>query len=95
MTANQTCEYREIDSKRRPVSHDYLAALEDRVAWFESFICKLKTVSDDERNGMLENINFRDHFTGSTSGESCNGAISQLVGLNSAISLQASAEGIY
>ncbi|KZL64436.1 transcription factor [Colletotrichum tofieldiae] len=52
-TANATCEYRPVDRKRVPVSHEYVASLESRLAWFESLVRKLRAATAEEREEML------------------------------------------
>ncbi|KAF9873440.1 transcription factor [Colletotrichum karsti] len=53
VTAKTTCEYREVDRKRVPVSHEYVASLESRLSWFESFIKNLRAATPDQREEML------------------------------------------
>ncbi|KAL3295967.1 TEA1-TY1 enhancer activator [Colletotrichum asianum] len=66
-TAKQTCEYREIDRKRRPATHEYVVSLENRVASLESFIRSLQTSPDKERDEMLQTVSFGDHLQASGS----------------------------
>jgi len=56
------CEYRGDDSKRCPISREYVDALETRIAKLESFLAELKTASGDERNRMVDEIAFIDHL---------------------------------
>ncbi|KAL1869590.1 hypothetical protein Daus18300_005444 [Diaporthe australafricana] len=60
-TAGQACEYREVDRKRRPATHEYVASLENRVAWLESFIGRLQAAPGQERDSMLQSVSFGDH----------------------------------
>ncbi|KAF5527928.1 putative transcriptional regulatory protein [Colletotrichum aenigma] len=62
VTAKQTCEYREVDRKRRPATHEYVVSLENRVASLESFIRSLQTAPDKERDEMLRTVSFGDHL---------------------------------
>ncbi|GKT93833.1 transcription factor [Colletotrichum tofieldiae] len=39
--------------KRVPVSHEYVASLESRLAWFESLVRKLRAATAEEREEML------------------------------------------
>ncbi|GKT51153.1 putative transcriptional regulatory protein [Colletotrichum spaethianum] len=50
---NTTCEYRPVDRKRVPVSHEYVASLESRLSWFESFVRNLRAATAEEREEML------------------------------------------
>ncbi|KAF6803265.1 transcription factor [Colletotrichum musicola] len=52
-TAKTPCEYREVDRKRVPVSHEYVASLESRLAWLESFVKKLRASTPQQRDEML------------------------------------------
>ncbi|KAK2605722.1 hypothetical protein N8I77_008539 [Diaporthe amygdali] len=61
-TAGQACEYREVDRKRRPATHEYVVSLENRVAWLESFIGKLQAAPTQERDDMLQSVSFGDHL---------------------------------
>jgi hypothetical protein len=61
------CEYRANDARRRPVSHKYLSALEARLAYFESFIQKLKNASQEQRDILLTEIILDDHFVAKSS----------------------------
>ncbi|WQF86613.1 hypothetical protein CDEST_11627 [Colletotrichum destructivum] len=51
--ASTPCEYRPLDRKRVPVSHEYVASLESRLAWFESFVRSLRAATPEERDAML------------------------------------------
>ncbi|KAF6792629.1 transcription factor [Colletotrichum sojae] len=70
-SAQQACEYREVDRKRRPATHEYVASLENRVARLESFIATLQGSSAAERDAMLRTVTFGDHLgsTGSRDAE--------------------------
>lgn len=59
-TASVRCEFREDDFKRPPVSREYIAALESRVATLEAVIGKLKGASYEERDEILEGITLQD-----------------------------------
>lgn len=61
-TAQQPCEYREVDRKRRPATHDYVVSLENRVAWLESFIGKLQAAPSHDRDSLLQTVSFGDHL---------------------------------
>ncbi|KZL83113.1 transcription factor, partial [Colletotrichum incanum] len=52
-TANTPCEYRPVDRKRVPVSHEYVASLESRLTWFESLVRKLRAATAEEREEVL------------------------------------------
>lgn len=58
--ANVRCEFREDDFKRLPVSREYIAALESRVATLEAVIGRLKGVSHEERDDILDGITLQD-----------------------------------
>ncbi|KAK8164668.1 fungal-specific transcription factor domain-containing protein [Phyllosticta citrichinensis] len=62
LAAGQYCEFRDNDTKRRPVSHEYVMALENRIAWFENFVGKLKRASSADRDAMLEEMSLHDHL---------------------------------
>lgn len=61
-TAGQSCEYREVDRKRRPATHEYVTSLENRVAWLESFIGRLQEAPVHERDDLLQSVSFGDHL---------------------------------
>ncbi|KAM0261476.1 hypothetical protein ACHAPA_009796 [Fusarium lateritium] len=67
--AGKTCEYRELDKKRRPVSAKYVAELEDRVAYLESFITKLREAAPQDRASLLDIPEFADHLQNDPSKE--------------------------
>jgi hypothetical protein len=54
------CEFREDDFKRAPVSREYIAALESRVATLEALIGKLKEASPEERDEILEGVTLQE-----------------------------------
>jgi hypothetical protein len=58
---DQTCAYPVVDRKRRPASRDYVASLENRVAWLESIIVKLKLAPSQEREAILNSLSFPDN----------------------------------
>ncbi|KAK7417452.1 hypothetical protein QQX98_004572 [Neonectria punicea] len=60
--ASQTCEYPDQDRKRRPVSLEYVTALETRVAWLESLLLSVKTATLGERDSMLHAVSFGNDF---------------------------------
>ncbi|ETS83950.1 hypothetical protein PFICI_05826 [Pestalotiopsis fici W106-1] len=60
-SSNQDCEYRE-QSKRRPISRLYVAGLEDRIAWFENLVNRLKAASPSERDAILDTVDLGDHL---------------------------------
>ncbi|KZL84084.1 transcription factor, partial [Colletotrichum incanum] len=55
------CEFRESDFKRPPVSREYVATLESRIASLESLLSKLKSADSDERNRILDDLEDQDH----------------------------------
>ncbi|KDN70456.1 putative fungal specific transcription factor domain-containing protein [Colletotrichum sublineola] len=55
------CEFRESDFKRPPVSREYVATLESRIASLESLLGKLKSADRDERNRMLDDLEDQDY----------------------------------
>ncbi|KAG6354541.1 hypothetical protein INS49_004558 [Diaporthe citri] len=59
--ANVRCEFREDDFKRPPVSREYIAALESRVATLEAVIGRLKGASYEERDEILEGVTLQEH----------------------------------
>ncbi|CAI7589528.1 unnamed protein product [Penicillium glandicola] len=58
--SNHECEYRQNDTRRRPVSHEYLKSLETRLAWYGSFVKELKSASAEERDVMLREISINE-----------------------------------
>ncbi|KAM0199651.1 hypothetical protein ACHAQI_012025, partial [Fusarium lateritium] len=67
--AGKPCEYRELDKKRRPVSAKYVAELEDRVAYLESFITKIREAAPQDRASLLDIPEFADHLQSDPSKE--------------------------
>ncbi|KAK2774479.1 transcription factor [Colletotrichum kahawae] len=59
--ASAKCEFRESDFKRPPVSREYVAALESRIASLEGFLARLKEASNDERNHILDEVEIKDY----------------------------------
>ncbi|KAM5374788.1 hypothetical protein ACJZ2D_006282 [Fusarium nematophilum] len=59
LKAQHTCEYNQVDRKRRPASHDYVKSLEDRISWLESFITKVQVASPRDRDSLLSSVSFR------------------------------------
>lgn len=51
-----------MDRKRRPATHRYVAGLENRVAWLESFIGRLQAAPSHERDSLLETVSLGDHL---------------------------------
>ncbi|KAK1454993.1 fungal specific transcription factor domain-containing protein [Colletotrichum melonis] len=60
-TASAKCEVRESDFKRPPVSREYVAALESRIASLESLLGNLKAADGDERNQILDDLEVQDY----------------------------------
>lgn len=59
--SGQECEYRE-QSKRRPISRLYVTGLEDRIAWLENLVNRMKMANQTERDRILEQIDLGDHL---------------------------------
>lgn len=55
--ADYACEYRDADTKRRPVSRDYVASLESRVACLEALLVKLQNAAPADRDSILAEVN--------------------------------------
>ncbi|ETS87475.1 hypothetical protein PFICI_01303 [Pestalotiopsis fici W106-1] len=58
--ASATCEYRDDRSRRLPISRDYVASLESRVAKLETFLAQLKKAPREQRDSLIDSINFLD-----------------------------------
>ncbi|KAJ5094514.1 hypothetical protein N7456_010375 [Penicillium angulare] len=56
LKATTQCEYRQVDQKRRPASHDHVTLLQNRISWLENFIIKLQGIGHDERDTLLRAI---------------------------------------
>ncbi|KAL2878695.1 hypothetical protein SGCOL_005919 [Colletotrichum sp. CLE4] len=56
------CEFRESDFKRPPVSREYVAALESRIASLENLLGNLKAADGDERNQILDDLEVQDYM---------------------------------
>ena len=54
--ATITCEYREVDHKRRPASYDHVVLLQSRIAWLEDFVTKLQHLGHMERDALLRSF---------------------------------------
>ncbi|KAJ3940548.1 uncharacterized protein N0V96_009552 [Colletotrichum fioriniae] len=52
-TSNTPCEYRPVDRKRVPASHEYVASLESRISWLETFVQSLRVATPEQREEML------------------------------------------
>lgn len=60
-SAKQECEYRET-AKRRPVSRLYVNGLENRVAWLENLLNRLKAADSSGRDALLAELDLGDHL---------------------------------
>jgi hypothetical protein len=67
------CEYRDYDSKRAPISREYVTALESRIASLEHFLSRLKSTPYSDRNRMIEEIDLIDHLGGNCMATSTDG----------------------
>lgn len=45
------------------MTHDYVEVLENRVAWLEAFLDRLKSVPSKERDSLLATVTFDDHLS--------------------------------
>ncbi|KPM42497.1 hypothetical protein AK830_g4036 [Neonectria ditissima] len=54
--AQQICEYRDDDRKRRPASRQYVTSLENHVASLESLLMRIKVASPEGRDKLLEGV---------------------------------------
>lgn len=79
--AKTTCEYREVDRKRVPVSHDYVASLESRLAWLESFVKELRASTPEQRDEMLRAATLEEDSPVATSTQAPGEYVTQL-GIN-------------
>ncbi|KAK1515875.1 uncharacterized protein CCOS01_13073 [Colletotrichum costaricense] len=52
-TSDTPCEYRPVDRKRVPASHEYVASLESRISWLETFVQSLRVATSEQREEML------------------------------------------
>ncbi|KAF4466941.1 transcription factor [Fusarium albosuccineum] len=68
LQAQQTCEYRQDDRKRRPASRQYVTSLENRIASLEGLLMRIKQASPDEREQLLEDVSFDQWLDVSSSG---------------------------
>ncbi|KIX10471.1 uncharacterized protein Z518_01554 [Rhinocladiella mackenziei CBS 650.93] len=60
--AGVQCEFRADDWKRAPISHEYVAALEGRIAALESLLSSIKTSTGHERDSIIDGIDLVDHL---------------------------------
>lgn len=56
------CEFRADDWKRPPISQEYVAALEGRIAALEALLSNIKSSSGHQRDSIVEGIDFIDHL---------------------------------
>ncbi|KAG7421526.1 putative transcriptional regulatory protein [Fusarium oxysporum f. sp. rapae] len=56
--ANKPCEYRELDKKKRPVSSKYVSELEERIAYLEGLIIKIRDTVPEARSILSETAEF-------------------------------------
>tara|TARA_R110002060_G_scaffold10581_1_gene15636 strand:- start:2630 stop:2938 length:309 start_codon:yes stop_codon:yes gene_type:complete len=61
--AKTGCEFRSDDSKRPPISREYVTTLESRIAHLELFMSKLKSAPGSERDTIIAEISFGDHLS--------------------------------
>ncbi|KIX97485.1 uncharacterized protein Z520_06937 [Fonsecaea multimorphosa CBS 102226] len=60
--AGVQCEFRADDWKRAPISHEYVGALEGRVAALELLLSSIKTSAPSQRSALIDGIDFLDHL---------------------------------
>ncbi|OAG39036.1 hypothetical protein AYO21_06756 [Fonsecaea monophora] len=60
--ARVQCEFRADDWKRAPISHEYVGALEGRVAALELLLSSIKTSAAPQRSAIIDGIDFLDHL---------------------------------
>ncbi|KAH0829762.1 hypothetical protein FOPE_10154 [Fonsecaea pedrosoi] len=60
--AGVQCEFRADDWKRAPISHEYVGALEGRVAALELLLSSIKTSAAPQRSAIIDGIDFLDHL---------------------------------
>ncbi|KAH8896728.1 hypothetical protein GQ53DRAFT_743332 [Thozetella sp. PMI_491] len=53
VASGSECVFRDDDTRRRPVSRSYVAALEERIASYETMLRNLQTASPDQRENIL------------------------------------------
>ncbi|KAF5258444.1 hypothetical protein FOXYS1_10981 [Fusarium oxysporum] len=56
--ASKPCEYREQDKKKRPVSSKYVSELEERIAYLEGLIIKIRDTVPEARSIVSETSGF-------------------------------------
>jgi len=57
------CEFRSEDWKRAPISQEYVAALEGRIAALESLLSSIKTTAGHHREAIIQGIHLEDHLS--------------------------------
>ncbi|KAF5026455.1 hypothetical protein F66182_1442 [Fusarium sp. NRRL 66182] len=60
--AGKPCAYREVDRKRRPVSAKYVTQLEERIAYLESLIMRIRDTVPEARVVLSDTSEFGDHL---------------------------------
>lgn len=56
------CEFRGDGLKRPPISREYVAGLENKIAALEVFLLDLKSASGSDKEKMIASIEFTDHL---------------------------------